>query len=189
MPLYVIVVACIVGAIAFLAGAQLGAGRASGVPEPAATPAPAPSAASSLAPSSGTPSLSHLQGVSDFAFAFAFRPQALIAGLPGGTTCITQSGAVPGHSGSAAGRSLVVVWLSACAMQSSRRASFQDQVFHAMERSLPNARANTSRDDHGITVTDFGYRQGASTGSVTLVADAAGRDLVISITLVEPVAP
>ena len=187
MPLYVIVVACVVGAIAFLAGAQLGAGRASGVPEPAATPAPAPSAASSPAPSSGTPSLSHLQGVSDFAF--AFRPQALIAGLPGGTTCITQSGAVPGHGGSAAGRSLVVVWLSSCAMQSSRRASFVDQLFNALERSLPNARANTSRDDHGITVTDFGYRQGASTGSVTLVADAAGRDLVISITLVEPVAP
>jgi hypothetical protein len=39
-----------------------------------------------------------------------------------------------------------------------------------------------------ISVTDFGYMQGASTGSVTVVADSAGRDLVVSITLEEPVA-
>lgn len=189
MPLYVIVIACVVGAIAFLAGAQLGAGRAPEVAEPAATLSPAPSSASLAAPSPATASLSILHGVSDVAFGFAFRPQALIAGLPGGTTCTTRSGAVPGHAGSAAGRSFIVVWLSSCAMKSSTRASFLDQLFNAIEVSLPNARANTSRDDHGMTVTDFGYTQGASTGTVTLVADVAGRDLLISITLDEPVVP
>jgi hypothetical protein len=39
-----------------------------------------------------------------------------------------------------------------------------------------------------ISVTDLGYTQGASTGSVTVVADSTGHDLVISITLEEPVA-
>ena len=80
------------------------------------------------------------------------------------------------------------MWLGTCPTPPSRRAPFLARLLAALEREIPNPRANTSRDDHGISVTDFGYTQGASTGSVTLVADSAGRDLVISITLEEPVA-
>ena len=110
----------------------------------------------------------------------------VVAGLPGGAACQTQSGAVPGHAGAPAGRSLVIVWLSACPIKVSDRAPFLVRLFKAIEREIPNARANTSRDDHGITVTDFGYTQGAAAGTVTLVSDDAGRELLISITLVEP---
>ena len=81
------------------------------------------------------------------------------------------------------------MWLSTCPIQPSRRASFLGQLLSALAREIPNSRANTSRDDNGISVTDFGYAQGASTGTVTVVADPAGRDLVISMTLEEPVVP
>jgi hypothetical protein len=81
------------------------------------------------------------------------------------------------------------VWLSTCPIQPGRRASFLSQLLAALAREIPNSRANTSREDNGISVTDFGYAQGASTGTVTVVADPAGRDLVISMTLEEPVVP
>ena len=185
MPLRVVVFALVIGVIGFLGGANLGAGPVVGIPEPTAVPS---SPLASPSPSSAaTVSSPGWRGLSDFAFNFAFRPARLIAGLPGGAACVTRSGAVPGHTASQAGRTLVVVWLSTCTMQPSRRAPFLGQLLTALEREIPNPRANTSREEHGISVTDVGYTQGASTGTVTLVADPAGPDLVISITLEEPV--
>ncbi len=194
LPLRVIGVAVIVGAIGFLAGNRVGGGSATGVPAdaplptpssslPAPSPAvPAPSPATAASPESW-------RGLSSFAYSFAFRPERLIAALPGGIACATRSGAVPGHTGAGDGRSLVVVWLSTCPIQPTGRAPFLARLLAALEREIPSWRANTSRDDHGISVTDFGYTQGGSTGNVTVVADSAGPDLVISITLEEPVAP
>ena len=182
----VLAVALIVGVIAFMAGARVGGGPVVGIPEPTALPSPTSAAPSPSPGANATPQV--WRGLSDFAFRFAFRPERLIAALPDGAACVTRSGAVPGHVGSGAGRSLVVVWLSTCPTPPSRRASFLGQLLGALGREIPNARTNTSRDDHGISVTDFGYSQGASTGSVTVVADSAGRDLVLSITLEEPVA-
>ena len=187
MPLRVLALAVVVGVIAFLAGSNVGAGPAVGIPEPTAIPSPS---SASPSPSSSTAASSPAwRGLSDFAFTFAFRPERLIAQLPGGSGCVTRSGSVPGHTASSAGRTLVVVWLSTCPIQPSRRASFLGQLLSALAREIPNSRANTSRDDNGISVTDFGYAQGASTGTVTVVADPAGRDLVISMTLEEPVVP
>ena len=186
-PLRVIVGVLVVGVIAFVAGANVGAGPAVGVPAPTAVPSP--SSALPLSSSSAGASSMAWRGLSDFAFRFAFRPERLIAGLPGGTACVTRSGAVPGHPESGPGRTFVVVWLSTCPMQPSRRAPFLGQLLTALEDEIPNPRANTSREDNGISVTDVGYTQGASTGTVTVVADPAGRDLVISITLEEPVLP
>jgi len=187
MPLRVLALAVVVGVIAFLAGSNVGAGPAVGIPEPTAIPSPS---SASPSPSSSTAASSPAwRGLSDFAFTFAFRPERLIAELPGGSGCVTRSGLVPGHTASSAGRTLVVVWLSTCPIQPSRRASFLGQLLSALAREIPNSRANTSRDDNGISVTDFGYAQGASTGTVTVVADPAGRDLVISMTLEEPVVP
>lgn len=176
-----------VGIIAFTAGAHSSASPASGVPEPTALPSP-PSAAPS-SPSSATAASPAWRGLSDFAFRFAFRPERLIAGLPDGAACATRSGAVPGHDGSGDGRTFVVVWLSTCPIQPSRRAPFLGHLLTALEREIPNWRANTSREENGISVTDFGYAQGASAGTVRVVADPAGRDLVISISLEEPVLP
>jgi hypothetical protein len=187
MPLRVLALVLVVGVIAFLAGSNVGAGPAVGIPEPTAMPSP--SSASPSPSSSTTASSPAGRAPSDFAFNFAFRPERLIAGLPGGSGCVTRSGAVPGHTASSAGRTLVVVWLSTCPIQPSRRAPFLGQLLAALAREIPNSRANTSRDDNGISVTDFGYAQGASTGTVTVVADPAGRDLVISMTLEEPVVP
>jgi hypothetical protein len=186
MPLRVLGVAIVVGVIGFLAGNHVGGGPAAGLPEP--TAAPSHSSAPPSPPSAAAATSRAWRGLSDFAFTFAFRPERLIAALPDGAACVTRSGAVPGHIGSGAGRSLVVVWLSTCPTPPSGRAPFLGQLLGALGREIPNARANTSRDDHGISVTDFGYTQGVSTGSVTVVADSAGRDLVISITLEEPVA-
>lgn len=186
MPFRVIGVALVVGVIAFLAGTHAGGGPAAGIAEP--TAGPSPSSPSPSPSSAATATSQAWRGLSDFAFSFAFRPERLIAALPDGAACVTRSGAVPGHIGSGAGRSLVVVWLSTCPTPPGRRAPFLAQILAALEREIPSWRANTSRDDHGISVTDFGYTQAASTGSVTVVADSAGRDLVISITLEEPVA-
>ena len=187
MPLRVLALAVVVGVIAFLAGSNVGAGPAVGIPEPTAIPSPS---SASPSPSSSTAASSPAwRGLSDFAFTFAFRPERLIAELPGGSGCVTRSGSVPGHTASSAGRTLVVVWMSTCPIQPSRRASFLGKLLSALAREIPNSRANTSRDDNGISVTDFGYAQGASTGTVTVVADPAGRDLVISMTLEEPVVP
>ena len=186
MALRVAAVALVVGVIAFLAGAHTGDGPAVGLHEPAA--APSPSSAPSPPPSAAAATSQAWRGLSDFAFSFAFRPERLIAALPDGAACVTRSGAVPGHVGSGAGRSLIVVWMSTCPTPQSRRGPFLGQLLGALGREIPNARTNTSRDDHGISVTDFGYTQGASTGSVAVVADSGGRDLVISITLEEPVA-
>jgi hypothetical protein len=187
MPIRVLVLVLVVGGIAFLAGSNVGAGPAVGIPEPTAMPSP--SSVSPSPSSSTTASAPAWRGLSDFAFTFAFLPERLIAGLPGGSGCVTRSGAVPGHTASSAGRTLVVVWLSTCPIQPGRRASFLSQLLAALAREIPNSRANTSREDNGISVTDFGYAQGASTGTVTVVADPAGRDLVISMTLEEPVVP
>jgi hypothetical protein len=185
MPLRVIAVAVVVGIIAFLAGANVGAGPVAGIPEPMTMSSP--SSASPSPSSAATVSSPGWRGLSDFAFTFAFRPERLIAGLPGGGACVTRSGGVPGHTASQAGRTLVVVWLSTCTMQPGMRAPFLGRLLTALAREIPNSRANTSRDDNGVSVTDFGYTQGASTGTVTVVADPAGRDLVIAMTLEEPV--
>ena len=185
MPLRVLALVVVVGVIAFLAGSTAGAAPAIGRPEPTAIPSPSSASPSPL--SSTTASAPAWRGLSDFAFTFAFLPERLIARLPGGGDCVTRSGAVPGHTASAAGRTLVVVWLSTCPIQPSSRAPFLGQLLAALAREIPNSRANTSREDNGISITDFGYAQGASSGTVTVVADPAGRDLVISMTLEEPV--
>ena len=187
MPLRVLVLVLVVGVVAFMAGSNVGTGPAVGIPE--ATAIPSPSSASPSASSATAASSPAGRSPSDFAFTFAFRPERLIAGLPGGSSCVTRSGAVPGHTASSAGRTFVVVWLSTCPIQRSRRASFLGQLLAALAREIPSSRANTSREDDGISVTDFGYAQGASTGTVTVVADPAGRDLVISMTLEEPIVP
>lgn len=82
---------------------------------------------------------------------------------------------------------LIIVWTSSCPVATAKRPAFLVSVFDALEAQIPNPQALTSRDDHGMTISNFSYMAGTTQGNVTLSTDTAGGDIVIAVLLQEPI--
>jgi hypothetical protein len=175
----VVVVALIVGAIAFLAGVDFGAGQPPGIARPtASTGSSAASSSRTTFPVAARPGASEFVGT--------FRPQDVIAGLDGGAACVshnislTDPAAAEVRSGT-----FVRVWATFCPFEVQKRESFLDQLTNAIGQQTPGSSWSSSSDDLGSTVALFPYAQGQFVGMVTLTAGAAGAGFEIGVTLEE----
>jgi hypothetical protein len=184
----VVVVALVVGVITFLAGVQLGSGHRSDLPPPSALPAsPSASPFVTAFPVAAPSLVTAAPGTSEFVR--TFRPPEVIAGLAGGTACVTRSGSVPEFTAAGLSRTLFQVWMTSCSLDTSKRASFLNLLTNAMENKIPTQSWTSFSGERGMTIFYYPYTQGPFVGTVTLPADAAGSGLEIVITIEERLAP
>ena len=182
----VLVVALVVGLLAFVAGARLGPGPAPVGPSPTWSPAP-----SSESPSaSPVPPESPVSGGQDTSeFVRTFRPQDAIAGVSGGAGCATRVWSVPGFPVHRPSRTLVRVWMAWCPIDAARRAAFFTDLTIVLEREIAFGTMSSSGDGRGMTVAYYPYTAGPFAGQVTVAAAPSGPGLGITITLEERRAP
>ena len=178
-----VVVALAVGALAFLAGIQFGAGgtadrrRAS---EPPPTPSPATTA--TPPPAADPPGSS--------AFVRAFQPPDLIRHLPGGADCVTSifQKEVPRSRRDGPRLTFVRHWMAYCPLEAELRQSFLLAVIDALVQQVPSETYAYSSGTRGKGDALFPYAQDRYVGTVTLSAAAAGSGYEIVITLEERLA-
>jgi hypothetical protein len=182
----VVVVAVVVGVLAFVAGARLGPGPAPVEPSPTASPV-GPSATSSASPAPTEPPVSAGQETSEFVR--TFRPQEAIAGIPGSAGCTTRVWSVAGFPVPRPSPTLVRVWMADCPIDAARRAQFFTDLTIVLERQIPFGTMSSSADLRGMTVAYYPYTTGPFVGQVTGAAAPAGRGLGVTITLEERRAP
>ena len=180
-----VAVALAVGALAFLAGIQVGAGGASVRTLPSTPPPTSPPATPTLAaprPASAPPGSS--------AFVRDFAPADLIAGLAGGTGCVTSSGqkVVPRTRLDGSRLTFVRSWMTFCPLQAELRQSFLLAVIEELVRQVPSETHGYSTSVRGSGDALFPYAERPFVGSVTLSADAAGPGVEIAIILEERLA-
>ncbi len=187
----VVIVALVVGVVAFVAGVQLGSEHRTDLPLPSVSPA-SPSESPSASPSLIASPVTAVPDASEFAR--TFWPPDVIAGLAGGTTCTNRT-VPPGFiTGTGSGPTLVRVWATFCPLGGRERATFLDRLINAVRTTavgsgIPSESWGSSSDDRGMTVFYYPYAHGAFVGSVTLAADAVGDGLDIVITLEERPVP
>lgn len=182
-----LVVAIVVGVIAFVFGVQLDGGRSSGPPIAIATPSTSPGPIDSSSPTSPAPPRM-LSPTSTFAD--HFQPQDLIAALPGGKACVTENTSVPGSPTAASGRSLVRTWLAFCPMKIGLQADFRDQLFQSLADELPGSTGwGAGVEPTGLWLAAMPYADGPLKGTVAVAALADHDPLVITITLDEMAPP
>ena len=179
-------VVTLVGLVGFLAGVQLGPRQS-----PPADGPPLPSSTiqglSSQAPTRSGP----VPGTSGFRR--TLRPDEIIARFAGGSICTTDmtdtlTQPAPGLGPSPA-EIYTAGWTISCPVPAARQESVLDQFTNAIGQSTPGTSWTSSADAHGTTVAAFPYADGAFAGIVTVVASAVAKDLEISLTLQEWVAP
>jgi hypothetical protein len=178
----VLVVALVVGALAFIAGVQLGQGPTLVSPAPPGSPAP-PSATSSVASTPTTPPVSGGQEASEFVRTFA--PEDTIAGLRGSAGCTARVSSVPGFPSPRPSPTLVRSWMVWCPIDPASQAQFFTDLTIVLERQVPFGTMSSSGDGHGMTVAYYPYSMGPFAGQVTVAAAPAGPGLAVAITLEE----
>jgi hypothetical protein len=182
----VLVVALIVGALAFIAGAQLGQAPTPVSPAPSGSPA-LPSAPSSVTSTSTGPPVPGGQVLSEFARTFA--PEGTIAELRGSAGCTARVSSVPGFPSPRPSPTLVRAWMVWCPIRAASQAQFFTDLTIVLERQIPFGTMSSSGDGHGMTVAYYPYSTGPFAGHVTVAAAPAGPGLGIAITLEERRAP
>jgi len=177
----VVVVAVVVGFLAFAAGLRLGPGPTPDIAQVTPTPIASvpPPSATILANESPTV----VFGPSEFAD--SFEPGRAMLGLAGGGKCVIQSGGVPGIQSPRSVRTLVKVWIASCPIPSAKRVAFLDALLGEMVQQIPNLDGSASVDPRDLSLADFSYSQGSAVGTVTLAAVTSGSNLLIAITLQE----
>jgi hypothetical protein len=182
LPLLV-AVTVVVGAIAFLAGLQLGGGSNS-TAIPFAPPSARPTGLATQR-TTATP-VAVVPGESEFAR--TFQPLDLIAGIAGGSTCVGGPVGQSQQPGSGlATPSFVSVWMTFCPLSPSRRDAFVKNLYDELGRVTPAHVSSASSDEHGQIVALFPYDQTSFVGSVTMAAVVRGAGLEISVMLEERV--
>ena len=189
-----LLVALVVGAIAFMAGAQLGAGRPSDTLGRADSPSVTASVASVTTPSSpvtAVPGASSLPAVSSLAgppyasvFADAFRPPDLFAEFVRGPGCVSHDGQTQEAIGIVE-YSLIRTWTTFCPLRAPIRASFVKELIDAIGRQVPGPRPSGASNHTGSTLARFPYIEGSFAGTVTLTAGPAGSGFEIAIAIQE----
>ena len=183
-------VALVVGIAAFLAGLQFAGNQhpnPTGPPaQSAAIVAPSGSPSPAAVLPTATPTSTEPTGVrtpSDFAI--AFRPDRIIAGVRGGSTCETGSKQSFSPIGAESGPVVVAAWLTTCRIAKNQRFPLVDQLTQAMLRDVPVAMSTVSEDDGGSGLSYLSYATGAYEGTVMMTTDASGSSLLIATTLEE----
>ena len=177
-----LVVALVVGALAFVAGMQTGQGPTRASPAPSGSPAP-PSAPPSITPTPTAPPVPDGQATSEFARTFA--PRDTIAGLRGGAACTTRFASVPGFPYPRPSPSLVRAWMVWCPIGPTGQAQLFTDLTIVLEREIPFGTMSSSGDGHGMRLAYYPYATGPFAGQVTVAAAPAGPGLGITITLEE----
>jgi len=176
----VLISVVLVGVIAFVAGVQV-SGRHSSDPVAAMASAAASPATAAGSPPTTAAVANALPDASDFAL--AFRPLPIIAGLGGGTTCVSGVTGDPGVTTAVSRRTLVRTWLTSCPVAPGRRAGFLDALMTALGRAIPSSVSSSTRGYKGMTLVYYLYTTGRFTGAVVLTARGVGGSLEITITL------
>jgi hypothetical protein len=167
-----LVVAAIVGAIAFLAGLQLNPGR---TPEMAVASAmPFASAPTEV------PSPSGVQG--QVIVRTWFQPGNVITATPGGSACVTD--ATTGSGVPSAIDRRVQTWLAQCPLKAGDQARFRDFLFQEFANSL-NASSGWSvtNDQAGLSVAEIPFLDNGLPLTLVIAVRAIGDNLVIALTL------
>ena len=177
-----VVVAIVVGLLTFVAGIQLGGGRAA----PTVTPSPSSVAAESPSPDlspTPVPPIARNPGTSDISR--SFRPHDAIVSVDGGSACVTHDQSTdtldtgtPVH---------LHTWSTYCPIKRAARAPFIQGVLDAIGATALVSSWSAGINDAGSTVALFPYEEPPFSGTVMLTADAAGSGYEIVITLEERV--
>ena len=198
-----LLVAVLVGGLAFFAGMQVGAWGASAASpprsDPSATPpasapaigdaepsAPVPTASLGLAPTPVSTPVPDPPGSS--AFVAGFDPAVLIAGVSSGPACVTTSGRaleVPRTRLDGPRMTFVRTWMARCPVPEAERQSFVLAVVDALVRAVPSDAYAFSTAARGSGEALLPYAEGPYVGTVTLSADDAGDGLGIAVVLEE----
>ena len=184
-----IVVAVIVGLVTFVAGVQLGAGRAAPVVTVVPPSVAVASSGPDVSPTQGasptpTPPIVLDPGTSDFSR--SFKPNDTITSLKGGSACVTHD-----ESSDALDIGIPVYvhsWSTYCTLKKADRAVFIRAVLDALSLTIPVSSASARFDDSGSMVALVSYDQPQLSGTVLLTAGAAGTGYEIVITLDERIA-
>jgi hypothetical protein len=195
-----LLVALVVGGLAFFAGLQVGAwGSADRTRASVTRPASSPSATAIAATPATTAAAEALAaepaapapsppGSSEFVR--DFRLPALIAGVPGATACTTTPGQleVPRTRRDGPRMTFVRSWMTWCPVPDGERQSFVLGVIDAIVARSPDAAYGFSTAATGSASALLPYAEGPYAGTVTLSADAAGTGLAIAVVLEERLA-
>ena len=198
-----VVVALVVGVLAFLGGIGVASSgpvqsprsalpaasvpAASGAPPADGTPAGPPAIAFAPAMSSSGPAPAAASAPDSSAFARGFAPGSLATGLPGGSSCVTgepRSKEVPRTRLDGPRLTSQRSWLIWCPVKPAQRQTFLLALFDGLVARIP---AETYGYSTGAGAGDalFPYAEAPFAGTVAVTADAAGSGLSIAIVLQE----
>ena len=179
---WLVAVAVVVGAIAFLAGLQVGSGSNS-TTTPVASPSAGPTA-SGIQSATASP-VAVVPGSSEFAR--TFRPLEVVAGVPDGSKCVGKGVGQNQQAGPDIdpSQTFVSVWMTFCPLSAAHRDAFVKKVVEDLANVMPTHGYGYSSNDQGQIFAVFPYQQTSFVGTVTMAAIERGTGLEISITLEE----
>jgi hypothetical protein len=188
-----VILALGVGVLAFLGGIAVASSGPAQPPQvarvvasaPAVTDAP-PAASRPAESSDPAPVAAVTSGSS--AFARRFDPGSLVAGLPGGSTCVTgepRSKEVPRTRRDGPRLTSQRSWLIWCPVSANRRQTFLLALFDGLVARVPAETYGYSTADAGAGDALFPYAEAPFAGTVAVTADAAGSGLSIAVVLQE----
>ena len=176
-----LVIAVVVGVIAFVAGLQLDLGRTPQVAlvSPGSTASPTPTDQPSPA---GPPPVIILP--TSLPLADTFEPGPIITATPGGKGCRTDATAGPGVPTAVSGEIQVRAWLAVCPLKTAAQADFRNLLYQEFANTVRASfgwSANT--EDPGLSRAEIPFLDGEVRLTLVVAIDAIGDNLVIAITL------
>jgi hypothetical protein len=194
-----VIVALVVGVLAFVGGIAVASSGPAQPPQPARVPASAPAAAdgtpagpsaAALAPAAfpSDPAPAATAPPDSSAFARRFAPGSLVAGLPGGSGCVTgepRSKEVPRTRRDGPRLTSQRSWLIWCPVSAKRRQAFLLALFDGLVARVPAETYGYSTSVAGAGDALFPYAEAPFAGTVAVTADTAGAGFSIAIVLQE----
>jgi hypothetical protein len=178
------VLVLVVGLITFVAGLQLGGGRAA----PVVTPVPSTLVLVSPTPEPDpTPAEPIVQGADTSDFSRSFRPQDTIASVTGGSSCVTRDESTDGADVQVP--AYLHMWSLYCTIKKADRGAFIQAVADALLSKIPLTSGSSQSDEQGSMVAKFVYVETRFEGTVMLTSGPAGSGYGIVITLNEVTYP
>jgi hypothetical protein len=188
-----VVVALVVGVLAFVGGIAVASSGPVQPPQTARVPASVP-AVTDASPAVGRPAGSPdaapaAAAVPDSsAFARRFAPGSLVSSLPGGSSCVTgepRSKEVPRTRRDGPRLTSQKSWLIWCPVSANRRQKFMLALFDGLVARVPAETYGYSTANAGAGDALFPYAEAPFAGTVAVTADAAGAGFSIAIVLQE----
>lgn len=192
-----LVVAIIVGGLAFFAGMQVGAWGSVSPAQARVLPTPSPSSSSAaeagpdaVAPTpEPSPTLIPAPPGSS-AFVAGFHPDDLVASQPSGSSCVSTAGQleVPRTRLDGPRMTFVRSWMWWCPVGEGERQAFILSVIDSLVQAVPVDAYAFSTADRGSGEALLPYAESPYAGTVTLAAHPAGEGIGIAVVLEERLA-